>query len=194
MNVVEFHTWNATTRSIEKPDRMTFDLDPAEGLAWPLMLEAAQLVRRFLDELGLQSFLKTSGGKGLHAVVPLTPRDDWDTVKYFSKQIVQHIATVVPARFVSKSGPRNRRGKVFIDYLRNGRGATTVAAFSARARPGMGVSMPCSWKELPSLAGGAQWTIVNAYERLEAGADPWAGYAKTRQTLTAATRKLGLGR
>jgi len=194
MNVVEFHTWNATTRSIEKPDRMTFDLDPAEGLAWPLMLEAAQLVRTFLDELGLQSFLKTSGGKGLHVVVPLTPRDTWETVKEFSKQVVQHIATVVPARFVSKSGPRNRLGKVFIDYLRNGRGASTVAAFSARARPGMGVSMPCSWKELPSLTGGAQWTIVNAHERLEAGADPWAGYAKTRQTLTAAMRKLGLGR
>ncbi|MBE3088493.1 MAG: DNA ligase D [Chloroflexi bacterium] len=194
MNVVEFHTWNATTRSIEKPDRMTFDLDPAEGLAWPLMLEAAQLVRTFLDELGLQSFLKTSGGKGLHVVVPLTPRDDWETVKEFSKQVVQHIATDVPARFVSKSGPRTRLGKVFIDYLRNGRGATTVAAFSARARPGMGVSMPCSWKELPSLTGGAQWTIVNAHERLEAGADPWAGYAKTRQTLTAAMRKLGLGR
>lgn len=194
MNVVEFHTWNATTRSIEKPDRMTFDLDPAEGLAWPLMLEAAQLVRTFLDELGLQSFLKTSGGKGLHVVVPLTSRDNWETVKEFSKQVVQHIATVVPARFVSKSGPRNRLGKVFIDYLRNGRGASTVAAFSARARPGMGVSMPCSWKELPSLTGGAQWTIVNAHERLEAGADPWAGYAKTRQTLTAAMRKLGLGR
>ena len=194
MNVVEFHTWNATTRSIEKPDRMTFDLDPAEGLAWPLMLEAAQLVHTFLDELGLQSFLKTSGGKGLHVVVPLTPRDNWDTVKDFSKQIVQHIATVAPARFVSKSGPRNRQGKVFIDYLRNGRGAITVAAFSARARPGMGVSMPCSWKELPSLTGGAQWTIVNAHERLEAGADPWAGYAKTRQTLTAAMRKLDFGR
>jgi len=194
MNVVEFHTWNATTRSIEKPDRMIFDLDPAEGLTWPLMLEAAQLVRTFLDELGLQSFLKTSGGKGLHVVVPLTSRDNWETVKEFSKQVVQHIATVVPARFVSKSGPRNRLGKVFIDYLRNGRGASTVAAFSARARPGMGVSMPCSWKELPSLTGGAQWTIVNAHERLEAGADPWAGYAKTRQTLTKAMRKLGLGR
>jgi bifunctional non-homologous end joining protein LigD len=83
---------------------------------------------------------------------------------------------------------------VFIDYLRNGRGATTVAAFSARARPGMGVSIPCSWKELPSLTGGAQWTIVNAHERLEAGADPWAGYARTRQTLTAAMKKLGVRR
>jgi bifunctional non-homologous end joining protein LigD len=194
MNVVEFHTWNATTRNIDKPDRMTFDLDPGEGLAWPLMQEAAQLVHTVLDELGLQSFLKTSGGKGLHVVVPLTPRDNWDTVKGFSKQIVQHIASLVPARFVSKSGPRNRLGKVFIDYLRNGRGATTVAAFSARARPGMGVSIPCSWKELPSLTGGAQWTIVNAHERLEAGADPWAGYARTRQTLTAAMKKLGVRR
>src|SRR5450759_5706614 len=89
------------------------------------MLEAAQLLRTFLDELGVQSFLMTSGGKGLHVVVPLTPRDDWDTVKELSKQVVQHIATVVPTRFVSKSGPRNRLGKVFIDYLRNGRGAVS---------------------------------------------------------------------
>jgi bifunctional non-homologous end joining protein LigD len=155
------------------------------------MQEAAQLTRTLLDELGLTSFLKTSGGKGLHVVVPLTPRDDWDTVKDFSQAVVQHLAAVVPQRFVAKSGPKNRVGKIFVDYLRNGRGATTASAFSARARPGLGVSIPVAWDELPELTSGAQWTIVNAHERIEAGEDPWAGYAKTRQTLTKAMKALG---
>jgi bifunctional non-homologous end joining protein LigD len=190
MNVVEFHTWNSTTRNIDKPDRIVFDLDPGEGLAWPLMLEAAQLVHTFLDELGLASFLKTSGGKGLHVVVPLTPRDDWDAVKLFSRQVVHHIAATVPSRFVARSGPLNRLGKVYIDYLRNSRGATTVAAFSARARPGIGVSMPCSWEDLPALTGGAHWTLANALERVSGDDNPWATYATTRQTLGAARKKL----
>ncbi len=190
MNVVEFHTWNATTKNIEKPDRMVFDLDPGEGLAWRLMLEAAELVRMLLEELGLQSFLKTSGGKGLHVVVPLTPRDDWETVKDFSKAVVQHLATVIPSLFVALSGSRNRGGKVFADYLRNGRGATTAAAFSARARPGMGVSLPCLWQELPILTGGAHWTITSALRRLESGEDAWAGYAKTKQSLRTAGKKI----
>jgi bifunctional non-homologous end joining protein LigD len=156
MNVVEFHTWNAKTTNIDKPDRMTFDLDPGEGVAWPAMQEAAQLTHALLDELGLVSFLKTSGGKGLHVVVPLTPRDDWDTVKAFSEAVVQHLAKVVPQRFVAKSGPKNRVGKIYVDYLRNGRGATTAAAFSApRATGGSGVSIPVAWAELPELSGGA---------------------------------------
>ena len=190
MNVVEFHTWNVTTKNIAKPDRMTFDLDPGEGVEWPAMQEAAALIRALLDELGLSSFLKTSGGKGLHVVVPLTPRDDWDTVKDFSEAVVQHLAKLVPSRFVAKSGPRNRVGKIFVDYLRNGRGATTAAAFSARARPGLGVSIPVAWDELPTLTGGAHWTIANAHERLESGDDPWGHYAKTRQTLSKAMKAL----
>jgi len=190
MNVVEFHTWNATTKDIEKPDRMVFDLDPGEGLAWPMLLEAAELTRTLLEELGLQSFLKTSGGNGLHVVAPLTPHDDWETVKDFSKAVSQHLAAVIPSRFVALSGTRNRVGKVFIDYIRNGRGATTVAAFSARARPGMGVSMPCSWTELPILTGGAHWTIATANKRLESGEDPWASYAKTKQTLREESKKI----
>jgi bifunctional non-homologous end joining protein LigD len=193
MNVVEFHTWNATSTRIEQPDRMTFDLDPGEGVGWPQIQEAAQLVHALLDELGLASFLKTSGGKGLHVVVPLTPRADWDTVKDFSQAVVQHLAKVMPARFVAKSGARNRVGKIFVDYLRNARGATTVAAYSARARAGVGVSVPCSWDELASLKGGDHWTIANLQERFDArDDDPWAHYAKTRQTLSAAMKKLGL--
>jgi bifunctional non-homologous end joining protein LigD len=190
MNVVELHTWNAKSTSIEKPDRMTFDLDPGEGVAWAAMQEAARLVRTLLDELGLVSFLKTSGGKGLHVVVPLAARHDWDTVKDFSQAVVQHLAAVVPSRFVAKSGAKNRVGRIYVDYLRNGRGATTAAAYSARARPGLGVSMPCAWDELPDLAAGDQWTIANAHERLERGDDPWAAYAATRQALTKAMKAL----
>lgn len=190
MNVIEFHTWNATTKNIEKPDRMVFDLDPGEGLAWPMMLEAANLARTLLEEIGLQCFLKTSGGKGLHVIVPLKPRDDWETVKDFSKAISQHLAAVLPSLFVALSGPRNRVGKVFVDYIRNTRGATTAAAYSVRARPGMGVSVPCSWQELSTLTGGAQWTIANVQNRLKSTADPWTDYAKTKQTLKPSMRKI----
>ena len=190
MNVVEFHTWNARAERIEQPDRMTFDLDPGEGVAWSMMQDAASMVRTLLGELGLACFLKTSGGKGLHLVVPLTPRDGWDAVKDFAQAVVQHLAATVPGHFVAKSGPRNRVGRIFPDYLRNARGATTVAAFSARARPGLGVSVPVAWEELAQLTGGAHWTIANVHERLAAGMDPWAGHVNTRQTIAEAAKAL----
>ncbi|HLT25667.1 MAG TPA: non-homologous end-joining DNA ligase [Zeimonas sp.] len=189
MNAIEFHTWNATTRAIEKPDRMIFDLDPGEGVEWPAVREAAQLVRVLLDELALRSFLKTSGGKGLHLVVPLTPKHGWDTVKGLSKAIVVHLARTLPSRFVAKSGPANRKGRIFADFLRNGRGATTVAAWSTRGRPGIGVSVPVAWEELDEIDGGAHWTLRTVEPRLEAP-DPWADYASTRQTIDAAMRAL----
>ncbi|HJY06156.1 MAG TPA: hypothetical protein VJ323_07550, partial [Bryobacteraceae bacterium] len=142
-------------------------------------------------ELGLKSFLKTSGGKGLHVIVPIKPDFDWDNVKALSKRIVEHLARHIPARFVAKSGPKNRVGKIFVDYLRNGRGATTVAAWSARARPGIGVSVPVEWSELGQLSGGAHWTIRNIDERL-AIADPWSEYKTAqRQTLVKAAKTLG---
>ncbi len=189
MNTIEFHTWNATTRAIEKPDRMIFDLDPGEGVAWPAVREAAQLVQALLDELALKSFLKTSGGKGLHVVVPLTPKHGWDTVKGLSKAIVVHLARTLPDRFVARSGPKNRKGRIFADYLRNGRGATTVAAWSTRGRPGIGVSVPVSWDELPELKDGAHWTLRTVETRL-GEPDPWADYATTRQPIDAAMRAL----
>jgi DNA primase len=121
---------------------MVFDLDPGAGVAWTHVQEAALLTRALLTELGLSSWLKTSGGKGLHVVVPLAPRLSYDAVKDFSQAIVQHLVHTIPGRFVAKSGPANRIGRIFVDYVRNGHGATTAAAFSARARPGLGVSMP----------------------------------------------------
>ncbi|MEP6872802.1 MAG: DNA ligase D [Burkholderiales bacterium] len=192
MNVIEFHTWNSTDRSINKPDRMVYDLDPGEGTSWAHVQEAALLVRAFLQELGLECWLKTSGGKGLHLVVPLAPRFDYDHVKAFSKTVVEHMARVVPSRFVAKSGPSNRVGKLFIDYLRNGHGATTAAAFSARSRPGLGVSMPVAWDDLAALKSGAAWTIQTAREHLSFQAvDPWSGYWKAKQTLAGPMRTLG---
>lgn len=192
MNVIEFHTWNSVARNINKPDRMVFDLDPGEGTSWQEVQEAAVLVRALLKELGLECWLKTSGGKGLHVVVPLKPSFEYDAVKAFSQQVVQHLARTIPSRFVAKSGPSNRVGKLFVDYLRNGHGATTATAFSARARPGLGVSMPVSWDELAGLRSGAHWTIVTAREHLSfQKEDPWKGYWTTKQGLRSAMKLLG---
>ena len=191
MNVVEFHTWNSVKQKVDKPDRMIFDLDPGEGVSFAAVREGTELMRALLEELGLKCWLKTSGGKGLHVVVPMAARLDYDTVKTFSQQIVQHMARTIPQRFVAKSGPTNRVGKIFIDYLRNGFNATTAAAFSARARPGLGVSMPIAWDELPEMKSGANWTISDARDRLSfQKADPWADYWSCKQTMTAAMKAL----
>jgi bifunctional non-homologous end joining protein LigD len=190
-NVVEFHTQNATRKRYEQPDRMVFDLDPGEGVEWKTMQEAAQLMRAFLEELGLPSFLKTSGGKGLHVFVPIKGTLGWDEVKGFSQAIVHHLAATLPDRFAFKSGARNRVGKIFIDYLRNGRGATTACAWSARLRPGLGISVPLAWDELMAVKAGDQWNVRNAHTRLDQGNAPWDGYAKSAKTLTAAMKQLG---
>ncbi|WP_292038152.1 DNA ligase D [Massilia sp. UBA6681] len=190
-NAIELHTQNALAMSYETPDRMVFDLDPGEGVEWKQMQEAAQIMHAFLDELGLPSFLKTSGGKGLHVVVPVKPEYGWDTVKAFSQAIVRHLAATLPDRFAFKSGPKNRVGKIFIDYLRNGRGATTISAWAARARPGLGISVPLAWDELAKLKSSAQWTVANVHTRLDKGNEPWAGYAKAAKGLTKAMKILG---
>ena len=190
MNVIEFHTWNAIKTAISKPDRMTFDLDPGEGVAWSAVQEAALLVKALLDQLGLTSFVKTSGGKGFHVVVPLAKQVGWDAVKGFSRAIVTHLVRVFPLRFVVKSGPRNRVGKIFVDYLRNGFGATTVCAWSARARPGLGVSVPIEWDEVQTINSAAHWTVANIHTRLDRGNAPWDAYATTAQRLTSAMKML----
>jgi bifunctional non-homologous end joining protein LigD len=176
-NVIEYHTQNAGGERYSTPDRMIFDLDPGEGVSWTEIQEAAQLVHAVLQHLGLNVFLKTSGGKGLHLVVPIEPAYGWDTVKDLSKAIVVHMAKIVPERFSAKSGAGNRRQKIFIDYLRNGRGATTACAWSARARAGLGISVPVGWDELDRLTGGDMWTVATVAERLTVGNGPWKDYA-----------------
>ena len=191
MNVLEFHTWNGTKQAIAKPDRMTFDLDPGDGVAWPAMQEAAHVVRAMLEQLEIACFVKTSGGKGLHVVVPLQRRYDWDTVKDFSQAIVQHLAKTLPKRFSAKSGPKNRVGKIFVDYLRNGFGATTVSAWSLRSRPGLGVSVPLRWEEVDTLESSSQWNLMNIQSRLDEGNAPWADYADSAQSITQGMKILG---
>jgi len=191
MNVVELHTWNSTVSKLDNPDRVIFDLDPGEGVKWNHIQEAALLVRVLLSELGLDAWLKTSGGKGLHVVVPLSPRLGYDRVKSFSQAFVRHLAKTIPERFSAISGASNRVGKVYVDYLRNGKGQTTAAAFSARARPGMGVSMPVSWEQLADLKSGAQWNVQTAREYLSfQSQDPWANYWSSAQSLASAIQRL----
>jgi len=193
MNVVEFHTWNATTHDMTRPDRIVFDLDPGEGVTWPQVLQAAELIHAMLRELELEAFLKTSGGKGLHIVVPIAPRWDWDTVKHFSAAVVKHLAHTLPLLFVARSGPKNRVRKIFVDYLRNSLGATTVAAFSARARSGLGVSVPVGWKDLAQLRGSAQWSIHDVGEITKSSRkNPWKTYARNHQDLSEAAARLGV--
>ena len=193
MNMLELHTWNATDKQFERPDRFVLDLDPDPALPWKAMVEATTLTLALLDEMGLRYFLKTSGGKGIHVVVPLQRRAGWDEVKDFSHAIVSHLAGLFPDRLSAVSGPKNRVGRIFIDYLRNGKGATTVCAWSLRAREGLPVSVPIWPQELAELKGANQWTLANIDERLAEGNDPWQDYAGTRQSISATMRKrLGL--
>ncbi|EJM06526.1 DNA ligase D [Pseudomonas sp. GM102] len=190
MSTVELHTWNATSVDLDKPDRFVLDLDPDPALPWKSMIEATQLTLTVLDELGLKVFLKTSGGKGIHLVVPLTRKHGWDEVKDFSHAIVSHMAKLLPDRFSAVSGPKNRIGRIFIDYLRNGLGATTICAYAVRTREGLPVSVPIFREEVAELKGGNQWNVHNVHERLaEIGDEPWADLKKTRQTITADMRR-----
>ncbi|WP_392887490.1 DNA ligase D [Pseudomonas migulae] len=190
MSTVELHTWNATSANLDKPDRFVLDLDPDPALPWKSMVEATQLTLSVLDELGLKAFLKTSGGKGIHLVVPLTRKLGWDEVKDFSHAIVSHMAKLLPERFSAVSGPKNRVGRIFIDYLRNGLGATTICAYAARTREGLPVSVPIFREEVGELKGGNQWNIHTVHERLaEVGNEPWADLRKTRQSITADMRR-----
>ncbi|VVD90073.1 DNA ligase D [Pandoraea fibrosis] len=182
MGTVEFHTWNARSDLIERPDRVIFDLDPGKGVTFARIVEDARLIRAMLEELGLTAFVKTSGGKGLHIVTPLARRHTWEVAKGFAEAVAKHMASVLPDRFTATMGPKHRVGKCFIDYLRNYRGATTVCAFAARAREGMAVSMPVRWEELSDLPGADAWNVRNAVKRLNAlKQDPWADYDKAAQ-------------
>lgn len=190
MSTVELHTWNATSVDLDKPDRFVLDLDPDPALPWKSMVEATRLTLTVLDELGLKAFLKTSGGKGIHLVVPLTRKHGWDEVKDFSHAIVSHMAKLLPERFSAVSGPKNRVGRIFIDYLRNGLGATTICAYAVRSREGLPVSVPIFREEVAELKGANQWSLHTVHERLaEVGDEPWANLKKTRQTITAEMRR-----
>jgi bifunctional non-homologous end joining protein LigD len=181
---VEIHPWGSRTDDLERPDRLIFDLDPGEDVGWSDVIAAAQALRGELESLGLASFVKTSGGKGLHVVVPVEPRTDWDAAKAFTQSVAEKMSRDHRDRYVAIMSKRARRGRIFIDYLRNGRGATAVAAFSTRARPHAPVSTPLTWDELSEGLRPDHFTIDNLRERLDfLRRDPWEGFFKVKQRI-----------
>lgn len=184
--VLEIHPWGATIGDWEHPDIVTMDLDPGEGVGWPAVVAAAFEVRERLAEKGLAAFVKTSGGKGLHVVSPLQPRADWAAVKAFTKAMAEAMAGDSPDRYVATISKARRQGRILIDYLRNQRGATAVAPYSPRARPGAPVSTPLRWEELDSGIGPDWFTISNLPARLDTlRADPWQGFREAARPIEA---------
>jgi bifunctional non-homologous end joining protein LigD len=183
---LEIHPWGSTLKDWERPDRIVIDLDPGEGIAWADLVAAATDVRQRLEAVGLAAFAKTSGGKGLHVVAPLQPRADWPAVKTFCRDLAQAMASDDPSRYVATFTKSKRRGKILVDYLRNQRGATAVAAYSTRARPGAQVSAPVTWDELAAGAGPADFTVRTMPVRLQSlRRDPWEGFAEAARSLPA---------
>jgi bifunctional non-homologous end joining protein LigD len=183
--VFEVHTWGSSVPRIDRPDRITLDLDPDSRLAWSAVREAAAHVRALLDEIGVRWFIKTTGGKGLHFVLPIERRYRWSTVKEFAAAIARHLARTFPDVFTATMSKAERTGRVFVDYLRNAEGATAIAAYSLRARPELPVSMPIEWDQLADDVRGAHFSWRNAAEVVASRArDPWADYDAVRQRLS----------
>ncbi|HSE11819.1 MAG TPA: non-homologous end-joining DNA ligase [Rudaea sp.] len=194
-NALELHPWAATVQDTGHAQYIVFDLDPAPNVGWSRVAAAAIDVRELLDGLGLKSFVRTTGGKGLHVVVPLRPAAGWDQAKEFAHALALNLAASRPDEFVAVASKDRRDGKIFVDYLRNARGATSIASYSLRARAGAPVAVPLRWSELASLPGGDAFTIRNVPQRLERlRADPWAGFASLRQRLDRAGRPGGAAR
>ncbi len=184
MGVLEVHPWGSCNKDLEHPDRIIFDLDPDTSISWQTLASTALEIKKQLKTLGLVSFLKTTGGKGLHVVVPIRPTLEWPEVKEFSQQFVLAMEQQAPDLYLTKMSKAARRNKIYLDYLRNERGATAVAPFSPRARSGMNVSLPLSWSELKQdkypvcrVADFEGWK-----KRLKS--DPWKNFFQTKQELS----------
>ena len=188
IGVLEIHPWGTRVERIQRPDRLVLDLDPAPGLPWPRVVEAAEEVRALLQDQGLVSFVKTTGGKGLHVVVPLRPEAGWDVLRAVGEGIGAAMTRRAPDRYTINPLKAARRGRIFIDYLRNVRGATAVAAYSPRAKPGAPVSTPLAWSELSAKTNPAAFTVATVPRRLTAlRKDPWADFFSVDQAITART-------
>jgi bifunctional non-homologous end joining protein LigD len=189
---LEFHPWGATVQQPDLADRVVFDLDPGDDVAWDRVVAAARLVRKLLAQLGLESFLRTTGGKGLHVVVPLNPACPWPQVKDFAHAFASTMAQAHPLEFIATASKSRRNGVIYVDYLRNSRGATSVASYSLRARSGAPVAMPLRWSELGKLRSGRDFDIRSTPKRLaRLRSDPWAGIDEVRQGLDDLMEKSG---
>jgi len=187
--VLEVHVRGSSADDLERCDRLIFDLDPGPGVTWPDIKAAALEVRERLKTQGLVSFVKTTGGKGLHVVVPIR-HIDWDVAKEFARRVAADLAKDDPSRYTATIAKKARTGRIFVDYLRNSREATAVAAFSTRARPGAPVSVPIAWEELKTLSAPNRYTVLNIGQRLaHLRRDPWAELGKVRQALPTRSRK-----
>jgi bifunctional non-homologous end joining protein LigD len=194
MGVLEIHAWGSRADRLEQPDRLVFDLDPAPDVGWERVVRSAHQIREFLDDLGLRSFVKTTGGKGLHLVVPIQRRQEWGEISEFCQAVVRAIVTADPKHYTSNMSKAARPGKIFVDYLRNARGATAVAPYSTRARAGAPVSMPLDWDDLKPSLTADRFTVSTAPAYLaKRKRDPWRDISKVKQSLTSTMRKtLGL--
>ncbi len=188
--VLEMHVWGATLADLERPDRLIFDFDPGEGVEWPRVIEGALAVRERLKALDLESFVKTTGGKGLHVVVPLKPKALWKDALAFTRELAEAMAADEPDRYTTTSVKQEREGRIYIDYLRNNREASAVAPYSTRSRPGAPVAMPLAWEELSTAVKPNGFTVENAGERLASlKRDPWAGIDEVEQALPVRPKK-----
>jgi Predicted eukaryotic-type DNA primase len=181
MGTLEFHTWGSSIGSLEKPDMMVFDLDPDEGMDLQRVREGVRDVKAILEQISLISFLKTSGGKGYHIVIPFKPSVDWDTFHDFARGIAEAMEQKWPDRYTSNVRKDHRKNRIFIDWIRNGRGATSIAPYSIRARKGAPVSMPISWEELDTVAPDGVH-MADVFTRI-GGADPWKDFFEIDQRL-----------
>lgn len=190
MGALEIHVWGARADDIERPDRIVFDLDPDQAVTWGRVVESAKQLKQFFDELRLRTFLKTTGSKGLHIVIPLVRKHSWAEVREFCKATADAIAGGDPERYTSRSTKTARKGKIFIDYLRNSRGATSVAPYSTRARPGATVAVPIEWRELNAHLPSDRFNVDTTLQRLASlRRDPWQEMRSVRQAISAAIRK-----
>jgi bifunctional non-homologous end joining protein LigD len=181
MGTLEFHIWGSRVDELEKPDLMVFDLDPDEGMDLSRVRQGVREVKNILAELSLNSYLKTSGGKGYHVVVPLKPAVAWDRFHDFARRVAEVMEQKWPDRYTSNVRKAKRTNKIFIDWIRNGRGATSIAPYSLRARKGAGVSMPIAWAELDTVAPDGV-DMVEALRRI-GGSDPWQDFFRNDQQL-----------
>lgn len=185
IGTLELHVWGSIVDALETPDMLIFDLDPGPGVTWPRLIDAALLLRERLEEIGFRSFPKLTGGKGLHLVVPLEPRADWDRAKEFARTVAERAARDQPERLTANMAKSRRHGRIFIDYLRNGRGATAICSYSTRARVGAPVAVPIGWEELDPASRSDRYGIDTVKRRLAAlRKDPWADFDRARRPIT----------